>query len=133
MAKDRLSIGRIVFGSGDKESKNLDAAIRKLRNPASGVTLASHGWVTPCNICQQHTHAKWHDYSAGKIINPLALVGWLEMVEFDSVEEFREAAIAWVTHVGTLDIARSRADLKAADGNQASMEPAKATSASEAK
>jgi hypothetical protein len=80
------------------------------------VRLVGHGWVTRCNVCEKQQHAKWHDYSSGEIINPIALVQWLRRVSVEDVEAFRAAAINYVTFITTLDMAR--VDAEETDGNQ---------------
>jgi hypothetical protein len=119
---DKYQVGRIAFGDSQKRGSTgkLSDALEKLRNPAPGVTLVSHGWVKRCRMCElAGQHAKWHEYASGEVINPIALVQWLQAVKIDDVEEFRKAAIAYVAFITTLDMKRLDAE-KSETGNQAS-------------
>ena len=56
----------------------------------------SAAWQPDCNICRKHTHAKWHDVSKGEIINPIALLEFLDAMP-DSPARF--TTTRWVSYI----------------------------------
>lgn len=89
------------------QSFELSKALDTLRNPGGGVTLVSHGFVKRCRVCEQHTHAKWHEVAKGEI-NPIALLELLDRLNDDGTGVI-EAIRGWVVIMAGVDVAAMRA------------------------
>lgn len=125
---DKYQVGRIEFG-GDSQKLGtggeLSKALQKLRNPAPGVTLVSHGWVPMCAICEKsRVHAKWHEASKGELINPISLLEFIDTLEPTEGVKRIQGWIKFITQIEWPELT---------GGNQAgTQEHAASTAASEA-
>jgi hypothetical protein len=83
--------------------KNLLKALETIRNPAPGVSLVSHGWSIGkrCRVCEQHSHAKWHEMVQGDL-NPVALVQMIRSM--DNGPDLRSRIIAHIVAVTGMDL-----------------------------
>lgn len=52
-----------------------------------------------CNICQQHQHAKWHEFSDGKIINPIALLERIELLPDGDAKDQIRSYVAFIAGI----------------------------------
>lgn len=53
-----------------------------------------------CNVCSKHQHAKWHEMSRGEIINPIALLEFIDRCEqTQSVLAIRN----WITFIAGIE------------------------------
>lgn len=95
-----MKTGRIAFGPN--QQRKLEDAIERVRNPAPGVTLVSHGWSKRCAICEKHTHAKWHEFVT-EALNPVALVQMIRSM--NEAPEVRSRIVAHILAVTGMDLA----------------------------
>lgn len=105
-----MKTGRITQLTDGGKSE-LERAIERLRNPAPGVTLASHGFVKRCAVCEHQTHAKWHEVARGDI-NPVALIQFVQALD-DGGTGVVSCVVDWVRLMTGIDDAAIRAMLEA--------------------